>query len=236
MDENCLCLELKLGLQHQPRLLWASGLTGVHPVCSTPTMCIRNVFCQYPPNLLQNNIYWIPISNALSYWFQLWIPHLTLTQYLLPNFSSRCKNCSSYSNLGTSATSTRSHAVLLLKKQQQQKKTIKKWYQPKASLTESMCLESLSPNPWQDFMQFVKANVSFASLFHKSSTCADENGSQGEVSFCLRWGEGAFTFPWSLIFFLLPLVRKYETEPSDVTILQLCELSFWSKQTNHVTD
>lgn len=38
------------------------------------------------------------------------------------------------------------------------------------------------------------------------------------------------------LFFLLPLVRKYETEPSDTTIQQLCELSFWSKQTNRVTD
>lgn len=116
MDQNCLCLELKLGLQHQPRLQWASGLTGVHPVCSTPTICIRNVSRQSPPNVLKNNIYWIPISNTLSYRFQLWIPHLTLTQYLLSNFSSHCNNCSSYCNLGKSSTSTRSHAVLLLKK------------------------------------------------------------------------------------------------------------------------
>lgn len=54
MDQNCLCLELKLGLQNQPRLQWASGLTGVHPVCSTPTICIRNVSCQFP----NFRIYW----------------------------------------------------------------------------------------------------------------------------------------------------------------------------------
>lgn len=65
-----------------------------------------------------------------------------------------------------------------------------------------------TPNPWRDFTQFVKANVPTA--FPKESACADANSSQSISCSALRWGVGAFTFPWSPP----PFLEGYEMQPS----------------------